>query len=217
MHVPEAVLVGGQLDAHTGGPGVQLADLRRGQGGRLCPDLLVPRVGEGVLHVQLEVVVLQAAQEIDERPQLVHRGHAVPGDVEHVAPALEGWRILDATAGHATALGQAEELGDRRSGGEQELLGGGDPDPAGSDLDAHAREVRVHRDANEGLGRTAGFEGEPRQESLQGLLPGQRRTDGQRPIRVEREDLRMLDQRPGAGEQAFEPRTHGAILAVRPC
>ena len=70
--VAEGVLVGDELDATRPAVRVEGTDVERGVGIGAAPDVLVAGIGEGVLHVQLELVDLPARQPVDEAQE---RGH----------------------------------------------------------------------------------------------------------------------------------------------
>ena len=69
LEVPEGVLVGHELDAARPAVVVEGVQVVGGVGIGVAPDVLVAGVGEGVLHVQLELVDLPARQPVDEVAQ----------------------------------------------------------------------------------------------------------------------------------------------------
>ena len=102
--MPEAVLVGAQLDAVQRAPVVELPDVGGGDRRGVSPDLLVPGIGEGVLGVELQVVDLPARQPGDELAQLAHGRHAVAADVQHHPAGGEVRLIADQQARQAGAV-----------------------------------------------------------------------------------------------------------------
>lgn len=114
LHVPERVLIGGELDVLSGAVGFQGTDVVGGVGVGLCPDLLVAAVGEGVLHVELEVVDLPRREPVDEGKERVQRRHLVPRHVNHDAAPLHVRPVDDGADGkppaEPAARGQVREL-----------------------------------------------------------------------------------------------------------
>ena len=83
VHVAQAVLIGHQLHVVIGAEGVQLEDLRRGEGARPLVHLGMIPVGVGVFGVELDLVDLPRCQPDDQGPQGGHRRDLVTGDVQH--------------------------------------------------------------------------------------------------------------------------------------
>ena len=65
----------------------------------LTPDFVVAGVGEGVLHVELDLVELPAGQPVDEGEEGLERRYPVPGHVEHHPPDAEVGPVVDDAGG----------------------------------------------------------------------------------------------------------------------
>ena len=83
--VPEGVLVGDELHAAPPAVGVEGVQVLDGEGIGVAPDVLVAHEGEGVFHVQLEVVDLPARQPVHEGDQGAQLRHAVR-DTSSITP-----------------------------------------------------------------------------------------------------------------------------------
>ena len=85
LHMPEGVEVRDELDADRRARIVELTDLRGRQRRSILPDVFVPREGERVFDVELQLVDAQAAERANEGEELSLRGHARARNVEHEA------------------------------------------------------------------------------------------------------------------------------------
>ena len=67
----------------------------------MLPDSAMRLIREGMLGVELQLVVAQQRQCINQCLQPVHRRHSVATDIQHQATAFKGrarWRMIKNTA-----------------------------------------------------------------------------------------------------------------------
>jgi len=83
--------------------GIQQQDLLAGEGRGAGPHLGMGAVGEGVLHVKLELVDLPPRQPVDQVHHSGEGGHAVAADVEHHAARGEVGPVRDRQGGQVRA------------------------------------------------------------------------------------------------------------------
>ena len=183
LEVAQGVLVGDELDAARPAVGVEGTEVVGGVGVGVAPDVLVAGVGEGVLHVELELVDLPARQPVDEGDERLGCRHPVARHVEHDAAHGEVGPVLDAAGGQGAA--SPAPLGSRWRGVAQLGQGGaavasagvvGADEPHGvvGDLQAVAlgRQGAVEGLGTGAVGDTAAVGREPRSERGRGSRIG---------------------------------------------
>ena len=122
LEVAQGVLVGDELHPARPGVGLDGPQVVGAVGVGVAPHLVVARVGEGVLGVELELVELPPRQAVDEGEQRLELRHPVARHVQHDAAHRQVGPVLDAAGGeHAVGLalggvGRVAQLGQRGPG-----------------------------------------------------------------------------------------------------
>ena len=134
-HVPEAVLVGHELDAVLGAERVEPPHVLRRDRRRVAPHDLVVGVRERVLGVELDVVDARDRADADEPLERVARRDAIPAHVEHVAAHREVRPVADANTGQPRRVVSGELRESRPCVAQPALVPVCDPDATGGGLE----------------------------------------------------------------------------------
>ncbi len=113
VHVPEAVLVGYELDVPIATEPVEFSNFVGSERAGVRVHFLMIAVRERVLAVELNLVHLPRREAIDEIAQRVHRRYLVSRDVEHHA----AYREIGVVADGADRQGSAVHARELRKGG----------------------------------------------------------------------------------------------------
>ena len=111
--VPEGVLVRHQFHIAIAAVGVELHHLLAGHRRPVGPHLSVVAVGEGVLGIELELVDLPFAEQVDQAEQGLHGRYPVAADVQHDAAVDDVGVIRDPDAGEDAVPRLARDLPER--------------------------------------------------------------------------------------------------------
>ena len=111
--VAEGVLIRHQLDVALAAVGVEVDHLLAGHRRPAGPHLPVVAVGEGVLGIELELIDLPLAEQIDQVVQGRHGRYPVAADVEHEAAVDDVGIVGDSHARQDAALRVTGDLAER--------------------------------------------------------------------------------------------------------
>ena len=103
LHMPKRILIRHQIDQPLPAIRIQLADFLRGKRARILPHIAMIAIRERVLDVELKLIDLPTAEQIDQRFERRHRRNFVPAHIQH-HPAHKMVRpVFDVEAGNAFA------------------------------------------------------------------------------------------------------------------